>query len=248
MNTRIFFAPDDQENKASNITPDPIIPVPAGSDASVHRSLIPTKEADLGAVAKNVATDWANHPELPLMWMNQGEFLTISNNYYGLVSTSSGTKGKKSKQKSELDLLDAQINKGVGKIRGWLKDKYEDRRTDFYANYGIEHKKGRWPFPTNRERRLIVLDLIITNVTIDGFDKKEKYDLAFWTKMKTDYAAELAKSTVVNTTGSKIVGNKKELRAQVEDVLKNLLKIIQGNYRSTYYAVALSMGYRKTGQ
>lgn len=183
-----------------------------------------------------------------MIWMTAAEFTTLANNYSNAVKATSGTKGKTSSQKSVLDQLDEQMNKGVGKIKKWLDDKFPVNPKAEYSRYGLEHKKNRWVLPKDREKRLIVLDLVIANISIDGFDKQADYGLAFWNKFKNDYIAALYKASTISQTGHNTMGDKKELSKKVEEVLKFLLMIIEGNYREKYYSVALSMGYRKTGQ
>ena len=103
-------------------------------------------------------------------------------------------------------------------------------------------------FPTDRDSRLLNLDLIIDSIVVDGIDKNNDYGTAFWTKMKDDYSAALSAASGNNQKVSGLVGTKTVSKEHISEVLSALWHIIQGNHRDNAYAVALSMGFRKTGQ
>lgn len=245
---RKYYSPDESTSKAAATTvPDPT-PQPSGTIESVHKSLIPSKQADFAFVCKNVSADWANHPELKLIWVTQTEFATLSGTYYDLVKTTTSIKGAASSKKSVLDKLDDKMNEGGKKLKVWLKDKFGSTYTAEFGRYGIYKKGKKWDFPTDRETKQVSIDLITAALQVDGFDKKADYGLDFWKKLKDDYTAALGSATDTSTSGHEQVGNKTELKKKLKEILKSLLLLIQANYRDKYYSVALGMGFRKQGQ
>ena len=117
-----------------------------------------------------------------------------------------------------------------------------------YSRYGLIKRGKHYIFPTDRDSRLLNLDLIIDSIVVDGIDKQSDYGTAFWTKMKDDYSAALSTASATNQKVSGLVGTKIVSKQHIREVLSALWHIIQGNHRDNAYSVALSLGYRKTGQ
>ncbi len=250
MNPQFFYSPDNTEAKATS----PSLSTGASSTVTnvkaVNRKpFIPNKQADLADVAVDVSNNWKSYPKLTLMWITQADFADEAQTYAAQISTTLDVGSNQSPNSSTLKVLDKKIDTGISKIRKRLNSIYDEPVVYAqYSRYGLHKKRGHYKYPTDRDTRLLNLDLIIKSIVEDGLDKFPDYGTAFWTKMKTDYSAALGKESSTNQALSGLVGKKTVTKAHIREVLICLWDVIKGNYRGQAYSTALSMGYRKKGQ
>lgn len=236
MRTKKTFAPNAGESIGGNTE----VPV----TKSQSKRNVPTKDHDFGQLCTTVGEKWKEMPAFTLLYITQSGFATMAANYSGDLSMRQSTGGKRPVITGELVMADKLINKGIRKIKLYLKDKYDEAATNYYASFGMEQKRKAYRFPDDRNKRLDALQLIIKSVETEGFDDKA-FGSSFWSSMYEQYKLLLGKASVADGTVSKKVGSKKVLKEALEEVLNSLIFLIKANYPNNWKAELRNWGFQK---
>ena len=99
----------------------------------------------------------------------------------------------------------------ISRIYRYL-DKYtKENAVSYYAAFGIEHKLKKYVFPTDQNKRIAALQLLLEALTVHGFEDKQ-YGLAFWTPIATQYSTFVEQASQIDGQVSVKVGDKNELK------------------------------------
>ncbi len=236
------FSPALETAAAASTTATPVT-------IKAYKSLIPTKIADLHASAERVSAHWATVPSLVCFWKTQPAFAANVTDLGAVANKKAKDSSKTSTHSATLKKLDASVNKGVAKLKGYLEDKYDTKKAAIphYSRFGMVHysKSKSHILPRDREERLKSFAVLLNGLKDDGFETKE-YGKAWWTALAADYKVALDASKDTREVVSGSVGQKKVLEAEVRKVMQALLKLLEGNYPDTYYNVALEWGIVKS--
>lgn len=205
---------------------------------------IPDKDDDFGKLCAYVSNKWKENPFFVLLYITQPEFEAMVIQYNSTLENKKTTVGKQSPVTGDLEEADKQINKGVSQLKGYLKEKYEERAVDYYASFGIYYKRSAYRLPEDREGRLSSLKLIVAAIDKEGFADK-KYGKEFWTELYNRYDIKLETSTQTTGTVSNKVSSKNQLKEQLTEVLNSLIDLLSGNYRKQFKAMLREWGFQK---
>jgi len=228
----------------------PIVSEPAGGNTEVpvsktnSKRRVPAKDHDFGHLCKYVSDKWKEHPAFTLLYIDQIEFEDLAEKYNSTLGVKHKTASNRPTLTGDLATADKAINRGITQIKGYLLDKYEEKATEHYAAFGIEHKGKSYRFPDDRNKRLDALVLIVGAIETEGFQNK-KYGKQFWTDMHSNYETLLTSTNQTDSTVSNKVGNKNLLKNQLTEVLNSLIHIIIGNYPKNYKTELRNWGFQK---
>jgi hypothetical protein len=205
---------------------------------------IPDKDDDFGKLCAYVNNKWKENPFFVLLYITQPEFAAMVTQYNSTLGSKKTTAGKQSPLTGDLEEADKQIDKGVSQLKGYLKEKYEERAVDYYASFGIVYKNGGYRFPIDREQRLNGLKLIVAAIETEGFADK-KYGREFWNELYSRYDVKLDTSSRTTGAVSNKVSSKNQLKEQLTEVLNSLIDLLSGNYRKQFKAMLREWGFQK---
>ncbi len=96
----------------------------------------------------------------------------------------------------------------------------------------------------NASSRKIALGLMITAIKANNFDDK-KYGLAFWTDIQSRYDELVQTTRTLDGTISDNVGQKNELKEEINEVLVSLINVLTGNFPKTHQEQLRKWGFQK---
>ena len=231
-----------------------------GGDAAprkpVKTGLIPEADAKLADLAVFVATQWQGHAWLTLRYTTAGDFLSTATAYKKAVADRVSAGAERPESKAQIQVLDAQINEHLYRVKGMLTDKYDKKQAPaYFAKMGIVKEADSYILPRERSKRSGALAQLIKGLTDEGFVTQTlpggqmvfAYGTAFWQPIATQYAQALADLTQDTSDISEAVGGKDTLREEVETVLRSLAKVLEGNYPvgKEYKAQLRAFGYQR---
>ncbi len=205
---------------------------------------VPNKDDDFGKLCKFVSEKWKQTPLFKLLYITQPEFDAMAQQYNSTLGSKKTTAGKQPTLTGDLVEADKQIDKGISQVKGYLKEKYEERAVDYYASFGIYYKRSAYRLPEDREGRLSSLKLIVAAIEKEGFADK-KYGREFWSELYSRYDIKLETSTQTTGAVSNKVSSKNQLKEQLTEVLNSLIDLLRGNYRKQFKAMLREWGFQK---
>lgn len=79
----------------------------------------------------------------------------------------------------------------------------------------------------------------------DNHFEDRKYELAFWTDIKTRYDALVLTSRALDGGISDKVGDKNVLKEELHEILKSITNVLEGNFPKTYHEQLRKWGFQK---
>lgn len=204
---------------------------------------IPTKAADLAALGKRIMTAWANNSDLTLRWITYTDAAAKVNAYDDLILQSSQSRNEDRSTARQLRDMDKVMDKQLDKLKKLIQLEHgKDNLSTLYAEYGIYQINGTYRLPLDRDDRLQSLRLMIAKLSTATF-KNHTYGEAYWTDHLTQYEAHKVQleSQVSATSGH--VGDKKELKTEVRQILSAIKKLIEANHPTSSETVLREWGF-----
>ena len=210
-----------------------------------NKSFLPTAQFDLLNLAESVANKWAENPQLTLMWVKVEDFKKTVIEYRTFLEQRVEAGSGRGSQTQTLNDLDKQINQAVIETKTAIMAKFGSAKGKaYFGEFGIVKQSGGFRLPADRNQRTNALSLFVKAVKthslqVAGFDSTffdsilDAYTEAFKATKKTD--------SVISTS----VGNKNDLRKQVETVLSALNTLIKVNYPNTSDGELRGWGFQK---
>jgi hypothetical protein len=221
------------------------ITTPNGNGKSNRTSSIPDTDIDFGKVAADVAAKWTTTPSISLSWTTASEFSTQVTNYNTELSKRNHSGGNRPQITNKLKTLDAVMDESLAYVKGYILDKYKkESAASYYPSFGIQHKKTKYVFPIDRNKRSAALEQMIDALTANGLQDKE-YGKTFWTDIKTQYDGLLDEATTSDGVTSNHVSNKNLLKTALTKTMNALIGTIKSNYPDTYKAELRIWGFQK---
>ncbi|NJM78706.1 MAG: hypothetical protein HC854_02050 [Flavobacterium sp.] len=144
-----------------------------------------------------------------------------------------------------LKVLNAKIDDAVSYVKGYLTDKYKkENDSSYFPAFGIVYKNNRYFLPTDQNKRIEALKLMIEAITTHGFQDKE-FGLAFWTATTTQYAALVKQASEIDGQVSVKVGDKNELKKSLKKGLNAIINLLKANYPDTFKQEMREWGFQK---
>jgi len=206
---------------------------------------IPRADVDFMDVAKAVATNWLDNPDITLRWKNSDAFNDEVQAYTDSLHQRHSTGSQRPSLTQTLVQLDELLDDAVAEVKIYITKKFKKRNAAAqYARYGIIKKGRAYRMSRDRNERRAALDLMVAAIATDGFGQEE-YGTNFWKDMKTNYTAalDLAGNTASNV--SEKVANKNTQKKAIKKVLNALLFVLKGNYPDTYQEMYRKWGWKK---
>lgn len=211
----------------------------------VRTETVPTADIDLGAVVSSVAAKWQANPWLTLLWLKVAEFVADATSYNAILEQRLNKGAARPQTGNALQNLEKQMDQVMTYVKGYILNKYKKgNEKSYYASFGFVHQVDHYEFPTDRNRRVASLKLMVDAIKLHGFEDQE-YGLDYWTTILTDYEALVNQSNSVDGEISVKVGDKNVLKKDLKKALSALVGVIKSNYPDTYKQVLRDWGFQK---
>lgn len=230
---------NNQETQAGENTSTPKI-----KKVNATRSL-PVAQHDLMTLAENVSKKWEETPALTLLWTNPADFKKLVQEFRVFLENRVEAGSGRSSQTQTLKDLDTQINKAVEEIKLAILVKFgKEKGKAYYNEFGISKQGAGYKIPSDRNMRLSALPLFVKAVKNHDF-KIVGFDDTFFDTILSTYTEAFEASQKTDSTVAVSVGNKNDLRKQIEAVLTALHGLIKINYPNTYEGELRGWGFQK---
>ncbi len=222
----------------------------------VKTDIIPEADAKLADLAVFAAGFWQEQPWLTLRFTTVAGFVAKATAYKQAVADRVRVGAERPGSKSRIDVLDAEINEHLYRVKGMLTDKYNKRTAPaYFGKLGIVRQAKSFILPRERSQRSAALKLLVEGLDAEGFVTQTlpggqvvfPYGTAFWQPIATEYAQALQDLTEDTGDISDAVGEKDLLREAVVTVLRAIAKVLDGNYpdRKEYKAQLRAFGFQR---
>lgn len=196
-------------------------------------------------LAENVATKWEKTPEITLLWIKATDFKKIVADFRTSLGERLDAGSGRGSLTQNLKDLDIQINKAVEEVKIVILAKFgKSKGKAYFSEFGITKQSSRMGIPADRNQRINVLPLLAKAVKTHGL-QVTGFDAAFFDKIVGDYTQAFQVTQTTDSAISTSVGNKNDLRKQIESVLSAINTLIKVNYPKTYEGELRGWGFQK---
>jgi hypothetical protein len=209
------------------------------------KNILPTSQFDLLTLADSVANKWADNPHLTLIWVGVDEFKKTVYEFRTFLEQRVEAGSGRGSQTQTLNNLDTQINQAIIEVKTAILAKFGSTKGKaYFGEFGIVKQNSGFRLPNDRNQRVNSLSLLAKgvkahNLQVVGFDSN------FFDTIPATYADAFNATRKTDSDISVSVGNKNDLRKQVETVLSALNTLIKLNYPNTYEGVLRGWGFQK---
>jgi hypothetical protein len=208
-------------------------------------NFLPSSQFDLLTLAESAVNKWLENPQLTLMWVKADNFKQTVSEFRTFLAQRVEAGSGRGSQTQTLNNLDKEINKACLEVKTAILAKFGTTQGKaYFGEFGIVKQNGSLRLPTDRNQRLNALPLFIKavkahNLQVVGFDSR------FFDSLLDAYAEAFKATRETDSAISTSVGNKNDLRKQVETVLSALNTLIKVNYPNTYEGELRGWGFQK---
>lgn len=206
-----------------------------------------SKDADLSTQAATVCDVWLSRPNITLVWKTANDFKDEVAAYTASLSSKGDTGKDRPRITHDLQQCNDALDKGIAALKRAIdndaKSIEEARAT--YARFGIVLENRTYCLPTERNKRLFALKLLLPALVTAGYDKKPSIGTAYFSPLMAQYASLTDLATNTDQSVSGIVGNKNALKKNIKKVLIALLRVLEGNYPDTYKNELRAWGFQR---
>jgi hypothetical protein len=206
---------------------------------------LPTSQYDLLDLAEAVSNKWLATPQITLLWMQPNEFKTLVEQYKNLLNERMSVGSGRSVQTQTLKELDEEIAKAVEIVKVMLQAKFgKEKSKAYYSEFGIIKQNNSYKLPADRNLKLSALPLFVKGIQTHQFSVVG-FENSFFTTLVATYQNALNSAKSTDSSVAVSVGNKNDLKSQIQEVIAALLLIIRGNYPKTYQNELRGWGFQK---
>ena len=211
-----------------------------------RKSNVATDAINKAALAKRVALNLVNYPDIVVGYMDLATFTAKAADYSDLVQIRSAEINSRPTLTSNIKNVIAEAKKGITAIRGYLFEKYEDQKkvVTYYPDFGLIKKGTSWQLPTDQQGMISAFIAIKKGIITHGFGTK-KFGTAKFTTLQTEYTAAVNIAIAQDGTSSLNVANKDLLAEEIEMFLTSIRYIVRGQYPKTYTSILRDLGFQK---
>ncbi len=211
----------------------------------VKTDIVPAADIDLGAVVTSVGAKWLANPWLTLLWLTVAKFVADAANYNAILEQRLNKGAARPQVGRALQNLEKQMDGVIAYVKGYILDRYKKgNEKSYYPSFGFVHQTDHWEFPTDRNRRVASLKLMVEAIRANGFEEEE-YGTEYWSRMLSDYETLVNQSNIVDGEISVKVGDKNVLKKDLKKGLRALVGVIKSNYPDTYKQELRDWGFQK---
>ena len=206
---------------------------------------VPTADLNFGTVVTTVSAKWAASSWLTLKWLTATQFQNDATNYNTTLEARLQTGATRPQLTQSLKALDKTMDNALSYVKGYITDKYKkENAISYYAAFGIEHKGKKYVFPTDQNKRITALKLMIDSLTTHGFENKE-YGVAFWTPLQLQYSLLVKEATKTDGQVAIKVGDKNALKEHLKKGLNAIIYTLKANYPDSFKQELRDWGFQK---
>lgn len=210
-----------------------------------NKKSLPSSQFELLNLAEIVVKKWADTPLITLLWVTQKDLQKLVDDFKIFLNQRVDVGSSRGSQTQTLKNLDTEINKAVEEVKIAILAKFgKEKGKAYFSEFGITKQNSSFKIPTDRNLRVNALPLLVKaiktyNLQITGFDT------TFFETLSVYYATAFQITQTTDSTVAVNVGNKNDLRKQIENVLLALNAIIRANYPNTYEGELRGWGFQK---
>ncbi len=206
---------------------------------------VPVADVNFGKVVTTVSDKWLINNWLTLKWITATQFETDATSYNDILNARLQKGSTRPQITQSLKALDKKINNALSYVKGYIVDKYKkENAKSYYAAFGIEYKSNKYIFPTDQNKKIASLGLLIDALTTHGFATKE-FGVAFWTPIKTEYMSLVNEALATDGEVSIKVGDKNALKDTLKKALNAIVNSLKANYPETFKQELRDWGFQK---
>ena len=206
---------------------------------------IPTKDADIDALALKVSKKWADNPTFTLAWIDQPTFDGIANSFSTNLSSRLKVGGDRPSKTQTLKQINKSIDGAVKEVKVYVEKKFKKANAiSQFGRYGIVQENGNYRLPKDNEKRKKALPLMAAAIATDGF-ANEEFGSDFWKGIISNFNDALEATSDTAQDISDMVSAKDTDKAKIHKVLIAIIHLIYANYPDTSDAVLRKWGFIK---
>lgn len=207
--------------------------------------MMPQSQFDLLMLAESIVTKWEQTPKITLIWTDVEAFKKLVKEYSQSLQDRMQAGSGRSTQTQTLKELDKQINQAVEEVKVAILAKFgKNKGKAHFAEFAITKQIARLSIAQDRNQRVAALPTFVKAIKAHDLQVVD-FDRAFFEELPAKYATALQEAQQTDSAVAISVGNKNDLREQIEAVITALQLIIRGNYPNTYENELRGWGFHK---
>ena len=206
---------------------------------------VPVADINFGNVITSVSEKWGASSWLTLKWLTVEQFQADATSYNEILSVRLSKGATRPQITQTLETLEKTMDTHLSYVKGYITDKYKKKNdTSYFPAFGIEYKSKRYVLPTDKNKRTEALKLMVSALTVHGFEDKE-FGLAFWTSLQQQYSVLVKQATATDGQVSIKVGDKNVLKKNLKKGVNAIIYVLKANYPDTYKQELREWGFQK---
>jgi hypothetical protein len=206
---------------------------------------IPTKEAGIITLAKNVIVKWDESPKINLAWTDVAKFKASVTNFEASFSEKKDETGSRSGVTSSLKMLNKEIDKSIKHVKNYIAELFpnEDVRV-YYSKLGIEKENNQYRLPLDKDKRLHALEQLLKGIETYKLSDK-KFGKVYWEDTYNRFSQLKAQALNSDSMVSQHVSTKIEEKPLIRKTLNAIVLLIKANYPDTWHEELRVWGFQK---
>lgn len=209
-----------------------------------HKSVLPTKDTDLGDVALFAANVWAGETNVNLTFTNQAAFQTLVTEFRELLNTKSNRVAERRGVTIRLREVDADVMKGLRQVKHYLAQKYDTEATAHLGRFGVVRSGNNYQLPDDQSKKRDALRLMRDAITAEGFGEYH-YGTDFWQTTLDRFDALLTEARTLDGAVSGLVAQKNLKRREIRKTLNALVLTLKASEPDDHHGVLRKWGIQR---
>jgi hypothetical protein len=206
----------------------------------------PTDYINRAQLAITVAANWQQfYPTYVVNFTTAANMATLAQNFYDKANQNANQDILKKDNTANLKSITQEIRKNTARLKEYIRDEYDTNVEAMYAAYGLEKVNNNISFPTDNDRLMQRLGILLAKLQEAGNPlASRKQGLVYWQDIITRHATEWTTAKNMKSTKSQLAQECKDMHKTVGDKLSKMYRQIAiDNDRDQVASVRRSFGF-----
>ena len=206
----------------------------------------PTDYVNLSQLCVTVAANWLQfYPTYVVNFSSLADFTALAQDFFDKANQNANQDISKKDNSATLKALTKEIRTSLPRLKEYIRDEYSTNTDAMYAAYGLELVTNRMAFPTDNDRLMQRLSILLLKLQEPNNPLASRNKgLAYWENLITQHATEWTTAKNMKSQKAQLSQDCKNLKKDAEQKLSKLYRQIAiDNDRSQVASVRRSFGF-----
>jgi hypothetical protein len=222
----------------------PTPPAPTATKKSI--TSLPTDQVNIAATSRLVSEIWTTkYPNFNIVATNLANFTTLATRFGQNVTAKSQLLGKRKVLSQSLVTLNKEMDAKVKYLKSYLKEEFgEEAARSYYASFGLVSEGKSEKLPSDRDRRVMSLKAIVSEIGGNVALSNKKYGLTYWTTQLNELETQWQAAKNMDSDLSAYTDILRTDQAELKVLLLKIKQQLKLNSGNTYKQVWREWGFQ----